>query len=409
MLALLRDSNYLRYWLSVVISFIGDGITKTAVIYLVATASNDPFLVGLAIFAQMVPIAVLGIFIGPLLDRLSRRWIMIAGDLYRMLIVLFMILAQDSLALLLLLVVMQGIGTAFFETARIASVPELVGQHRIPEGVALFQATTSAIGLLAPSLAGLLLAYSHISTIFLLDAASYFCSAALLFSIFTFGSRSEETQAPPPYWHALHSGLRDICSIPALRLILLLLFPVMVVLGLFTTNLKVLLLQFFHVPALHYGLLEGTYGAGAFIGAFLGVRLAKRLRATTVLFLGMGLMGAGMMLTNAIPALQQLWGLGLVYVWCLSLGFFHAFLNFPLASLFMMQVPAHLRGRGMALFQTVTLSFLLLGVMIGGSTASGSFLLVTTFLGGLLLLIVSVLSLVFTKGASIDPSSRATQ
>jgi len=409
MLALLRDSNYLRYWLSVVISFIGDGITKTAVIYLVATASNDPFLVGLAIFAQMVPIAALGIFIGPLLDRLSRRWIMIAGDLYRMLMVLFMILAQDSLALLLVLVVMQGIGTAFFETARIASVPELVGQHRIPEGVALFQATTSAIGLLAPSLAGLLLAYSQISTIFLLDAASYLCSAALLFSIFTFGARSDRTQASPPYWHALHSGLSDICSIPALRLILLLLFPVMVVLGLFTTNLKVLLLHFFHVPALHYGLLEGTYGAGAFLGAFLGVRLARRLRATTVLFLGMGLMGAGMMLTNVIPALQQLWGLGLVYVWCLALGFFHAFLNFPLASLFMLQVPAHLRGRGMALFQTVTLSFLLLGVMVGGSTASGSFLLVTTFLGGLLLLIVSVLSLVFGKGASIDPSSRAAQ
>jgi len=409
MLGLLRDSNYLRYWLSVVISFIGDGITKTAVIYLVAMASNDPFLVGLAIFAQMVPIAALGIFIGPLLDRLSRRWIMIAGDLYRMLMVLFMILAQDSLTLLLLLVVMQGIGTAFFETARIATVPELVGQHRIPEGVALFQATTSAIGLLAPSLAGLLLAYSHITTIFLLDAASYLCSAALLFSIFTFGARSDRTQTSPPYWHALHSGLRDICSIPALRLILLLLFPVMVVLGLFTTNLKVLLLHVFHVPALLYGLLEGTYGAGAFMGAFLGVRLARRLRATTVLFLGMGLMGAGMMLANAVPALQQLWGLGLVYVWCLFLGCFHVFLNFPLASLFMMQVPVHLRGRGMALFQTVTLSFLLLGVMVGGSTASGSFLLVTTFLGGLLLLIVSVLSLVFAKRASIDPSSRAAQ
>ncbi|GAA2393209.1 hypothetical protein GCM10010404_58120 [Nonomuraea africana] len=40
MLELLRDRVYLRYWLAVVVSFLGDAITRVTLIYVAATLTD---------------------------------------------------------------------------------------------------------------------------------------------------------------------------------------------------------------------------------------------------------------------------------------------------------------------------------------------------------------------------------
>lgn len=367
MFSLLREAAYLRYWLAVVVSFIGDGITRTAVIYLVARITNDPFMIGLAIFAQMVPTAVLGIFMGPMIDRLPRRWLMIAADLYRLAIVLLLIPAQHSPLLVVALVVLQGIGTAVFEPARVASVPQLVGEKRIPQAVALFQGTVSAIGLIAPSIAGLLLTAQNVSLIFILDAATYLVSASLLYSLSMFGKLQEQNREQrESYWQSLQQGIRRIIAIPSLRFLLLLLMPIMLAGGMFMTNFKAILLHSFQVPAFHYGLLEGAFGGGAILGAMVGPMLVTRIRQAIMLVLGAGLFGAAMISVFPLEELRLLWGLSIVYVWCAVMGLSQALLNFPLGSLFLQLAPAELRGRGFALFQSaITISYIA-GVLVGG-------------------------------------------
>ncbi len=406
MLSLLKDRTYIRYWLAVVVSFLGDGITRTAVIFLVATLTDDPFAVGLAIFAQMLPSAVLGVFIGPLLDRWPKRWLMVCADLYRMVLVLLMMGAQHSPSVLIGLVVLQGIGTAFFEPARIASVPQLVGEQRIPQAVALFQATVSTINLAAPSAAGLLLAWNSTSAIFLLDAASYLVSAGLLISLVTLES-SEGKTAAEPYLTALTNGVRSMYSLPAIRFLLLLLMPVMFAGGMFLTNLKALLLQDFHVPAIHYGMLEGVYGAVAILGAFIGPTLLKKWGADRMLMASAGLFGTVMLAAMPVNPLYLQWGLPVVYTWCIAAGLFHALINLPLASLFMLRAPAHLRGRGFALFQSTVTIWLIGGVLFGGWLANEAGIVSSIVgAGGLLLATSIAYSLLQRRNTrSVQPTS----
>ncbi|MEK8146444.1 hypothetical protein NKH18_49690 [Streptomyces sp. M10(2022)] len=62
MLELLKDRTYIRYWLSVVASFLGDAITKITLIYVVATETSNPVLyVSLVVIAQLLPSGVLGL------------------------------------------------------------------------------------------------------------------------------------------------------------------------------------------------------------------------------------------------------------------------------------------------------------------------------------------------------------
>lgn len=97
MLELLKDRTYIRYWLAVVASFLGDAITKITLIYVVATETDDPVLyVSLVVIAQLLPFGVLGAFVGPLADRLPARLLMVGSDLVRVVLVLAMIVVRDS-------------------------------------------------------------------------------------------------------------------------------------------------------------------------------------------------------------------------------------------------------------------------------------------------------------------------
>lgn len=127
MLKLLKDGTYIKYWLAVVLAFLGDGIARIAVIYLISKMTNDPFMIALVIFAQLVPSAVLGVFVGPLTDRFPKRLIMIFADIARAILMLSMIFFIHSPWMLLLLVLLTGVAKSIFEPARIASVPPLLG------------------------------------------------------------------------------------------------------------------------------------------------------------------------------------------------------------------------------------------------------------------------------------------
>src|SRR4051812_41712575 len=121
MLELLRDRVYIRYWLAVVVSFAGDAMTRITLIYVAAQLTHSPAMIAFIVFAQLLPQGALGAFVGPLIDRLPKRVVLVSADLARSLIVGSMIFFVDSVWVLLVLTLLSGVGTAFFETARIAA------------------------------------------------------------------------------------------------------------------------------------------------------------------------------------------------------------------------------------------------------------------------------------------------
>lgn len=407
MLALLKDKLYIRYWFAVVISFLGDGITRIAVIYLVAQATDAPFIIGLVIFAQLAPSALLGLFIGPFVDRFSKRWLLIGSDLARMVTVLLMIVAQDSVPLLLILVLLEGVGKAVFEPARIASIPKFIGNHSIPTAIGLFQATVQTVNLIGPMLGGILLIIDSINVIFLINAATFLASALLLSTIATLKDDGrQDSQVDGSYYRALRNGVIEVMTLPSLRFLLYFMIPVTFAVGSFTTNFNALLLESFNVSALHFGLLEGVFAGGAILGATVGpVLMARFMSGRTLLLTSTTLSGLVMICAILLDQIAPLVGLGVLYGWSVLVGAAQGLYNVPLASMFLTELPGHLRGRGIALFNAIFTSFILGGVLIGGWLATQIGIPAAIASAGLLILTAVLVGRIYRlrpTGAGVD-------
>jgi MFS family permease len=108
----------------------GDGIALAAGPLLVASQTDDPFLVALAATLQWLPPLLFGLFAGALTDRLDRRRIVIVVDLIRALILSFIVatIVTGVVTVWVVLVAMFLLGTAelFSDNAASTLTPMLV-------------------------------------------------------------------------------------------------------------------------------------------------------------------------------------------------------------------------------------------------------------------------------------------
>lgn len=132
--------------------------------------------------------------------------------------------------------------------------------HSIPTAVALFQSTNHTLNLVGPALGGLLIAFGSVTTVFVLDAVTFVLSAVLLAGMAVLREvpvRGADS-GREGYWQSLRTGISGVLAVPSLRFLAIVMVPVMLVLGLFTTNLNSQLLSVFELPAFEYGLAQAA-------------------------------------------------------------------------------------------------------------------------------------------------------
>ncbi|WP_162987296.1 MFS transporter [Metabacillus litoralis] len=392
MIELLKDKTYLRYWLAVVVSFLGDAMTITTVSFLIGTTVENPLLIGFVFVAQLLPAVILGPLIGPLIDKYSSRKMMIFSDVFRCFMVLSMILFVDKPLVLICLTLLQGIGTAFFEPARMASIPIIVGINRIPSGIALFQTTVAVIKLVGPVLAGLLLAFQSPSLVFILDASSYIISACLIFSLKILKAQKKDHNTNS-YFNSLWTGVREMIKTSILLFMILLLFPVLIGYGMFLTNYKAVLLQYFQVSNIEFGILEGIFAFGTVIGAIVGSYAMKKIVHYQLLYIAIGTLGLGVVSVYGIIKVDVMFSQSVFFIlggWSFITGLANALLMVPTSSIFLLHLPEAIRGRGTAIFYSIFNLFLLAGTLLGGFIASSINILLALILSGGILLITTI-------------------
>jgi DHA3 family tetracycline resistance protein-like MFS transporter len=186
----LRERDFALLWTGMTVSLLGDGIYTVAVAWQVYQLSNRPSalaLVGLSWTAGLVLFILLA---GVLSDRLDRRRVMIGADLLRAAVQLGIgaLALTHSLELWMLipLVLVHGIGEAFFAPAFSALVPDILAPALIPQASAIEQIVRQAARNFAgPAIGGVLVALLGPGTSFVVDAGTFVFSAACVFAIRT--------------------------------------------------------------------------------------------------------------------------------------------------------------------------------------------------------------------------------
>jgi MFS family permease len=186
----LRERDFALLWTGMTVSLLGDGIYTVAVAWQVYELSNRPSalaLVGLSWTAGLVLFILLA---GVLSDRLDRRRVMVGADLLRAVVQVGIgaLALTHSLEIWMLvpLVLVHGIGEAFFAPAFSALVPDILAPAQIPQASAIEQIVRQAARNFAgPAIGGVIVALVGPGTSFVIDAGTFLFSAACIFAIRT--------------------------------------------------------------------------------------------------------------------------------------------------------------------------------------------------------------------------------
>src|SRR5712692_5756481 len=256
---------------------------------------------GLVFFAIVLPSLGAPLH-GLIVDRVSRRRLMIAIDLCiaPVMLLLFFVHDRGDVWLIYLVAVVYGASASIFASAQSALLTVMLPADLLGEANAVFQTTREGLRLIAPLAgAGLYSAFGG-STVAAIDAATFCCSALALASM-----RTRELPAAPREHHWLRelaAGVVHVRRTPPLRQIILATAVAFLVIGFAETLIFAVLQQGIHRPPSFFGVLGAVQGAGAIVGGLTAGRMLRRLGDGRLVGLGIALFAVGDALF-AVPAL----------------------------------------------------------------------------------------------------------
>ncbi len=180
---LLRSNrNYRLTWIGQVVSEIGDHFNSIAVLSLTLHLTGSGLAVGAVMIARVLPAILAGPVAGVLLDRMDRRRIMLLSDLVRCAIAacFVLILTHRQSWLLYLLSGLLTFASPFFTSGRSAILPKIASQEELHTANALTQTTAWLTLSLGTMLGGISTMQFGYRTAFLINAASFLFSAAMI-------------------------------------------------------------------------------------------------------------------------------------------------------------------------------------------------------------------------------------
>lgn len=220
-IAPLQVPTYRRLWLGRSVSLLGGQLTVVAVMYQVWALTHSPAWSGSVAAVQAVPMIVVGLWGGALVDRVDRRRVLlvtVVGQLVCSAGLAAQALWFPSVAVVLPVVAAQtsfmAVGAPAFRTV----TPRLLPARKLAAGLALTRISGQLAMLAGPAVGGLLIGYAGLRACYLIDAASF---TAALYGIAGLPSMPPEGGSAGRGLAAIVEGLHFVATHPVVRGVML--------------------------------------------------------------------------------------------------------------------------------------------------------------------------------------------
>jgi MFS family permease len=255
--------------------------------------------VAAVLIVEFLPTIVVGLLLGPLLDRLERRSLMIAADALRIGVFVALPFAPGAAGVVVLALV-AGLATGFFRPAVYAGVPNLVPDEELPNANALLQTVENASWAIGPLVGGVLTAAAGPSAAYAINAASFVVSISLLVRIPPRLLQSERALSRG-HWTDLRDGFSAALRSASMRAVLVAWGLASLAAGAGSVTEPFLAKDTFSAGDFGYGLLYGAIGAGLVVGSFVSASALARYGVARVYGVSLAVMGLGYLAASASP------------------------------------------------------------------------------------------------------------
>ncbi len=341
-------------WFGEGVSVLGNA-TSAVLLPLVAIVGfhAGPGWLGLLTAAAWLPWLVVGLPAGAWIDHLRPRTVMIVSDLVASGLALSVPAAHAAhrltLGQLLVVALGSGVCTVFFRTAYVKLLPEVVDDTALEPANARLFGTESAMQVLGPGVAGLLLRWLSAATGLVLDGASFLVSALCLWRV-----RPRRAPEPAAGGRPLGAQIREGVGFVWQDRYLRWLTPIGGLSNFGLTGYAALLVLYLvrdlHLAPASVGTVLMLGSTGGLLGSVVATRVTRRIgsgRASTALFVCAG--PPALLIPLARPGL----GVGLAVTGLLLVGVFVVAGNVVRSAWRQRYVPRELMGRVVTASQVV--------------------------------------------------------
>ena len=367
----LQSPLFRNLWIASTVSNLGGWMQDTAGTWLMTVLTPSPLLIALMQTAASLPVVMLGLLAGATADIFDRRRLLIFWQTWMLSAVALLSLLTFfniiSPWVLLILTFLLNVGTAMNSPAWQAIMPELVPREQLPEAVSLNSAGFNLARALGPALGGLAIAaFAHAATgaawTFLLNSLSF---VGVILVLYQWKRKPIFKSALPAerIYGSMRAGLRYVQYAPLLKAVFARTFLFTIFVSAVWSLLAVVAARDLHQGALGYGILNGSMGLGAVMGATALPHVRRKFSADMIIAVSTGVF-AGTLLVLAfvryplviIPVL-----LFAGFAWTSTMSTFNLAVQ--------MSVPSWVQARALGTYQMVFSVGMAVGSVIWGLVA----------------------------------------
>jgi len=392
-------SNYRKFmllWAGELVSSIGGGLTSFGLgIYIFQKTGNASGMALMTLLA-FLPGLLLKVPAGVLADRYDRRLLMMIGDGFSGLGVLFILLCmlngEAELWQIYLGVIVSSVFSALLEPAYTATITDLLTKEQYSKANGLVSMAGSSRYLFSPILAGFILSFSDIKVILIIDICTFFLTI-ISAAVVRKGIAVKPQEERKPFLRSMKEGWDVIAERKGMFLLILLSSAVTMFMGVFQVLGEPFVLSFADSKAL--GIIETVAASGMlFTGVILGIR-GIRKNFVKMLCIGLFFSGVGMAFFGVFNNTTLIALFGFLFFAALPIA------NNSLDYLARTNIPEEFQGRAWGFIGFISqlgyvISYALSGVtadavgaITGGGVGKGSALTITV--SGIGLAIVAVI------------------
>src|ERR1043166_6585542 len=292
---LAREPSFTRLFLATIGSGAGTWLELVALEVDVYERTGSSAWIAALLIADMLPTFAVGLLVGPLIDRLSRRSLMINADLVRFGAFAVLPFTTNATQIIVLAAVV-GIATGFFRPPVYPGLPNFVQDEALARANSLLQAAENTTWALGSVAGGALAAAAGVHAAYWFNAATFLVSAALLLGI---PQRLLQAAAAASrgHWQDVKDGLALAVRSRAIVTVLVAWNIAVFAVAAMNVAEPRLALRTFSAGRFGLGLLMGCAGIGLTVGALLASAwIARRglpnVYGISLLLIALGIVGA---------------------------------------------------------------------------------------------------------------------
>ncbi|WP_167759107.1 MFS transporter [Blastococcus sp. TF02A_35] len=370
-------NDFRRYWAGASASLIGSEITTFLLpVIAAATLGASPVEMSLLVAAGIVPNLAAPLFAGPLVDRGSKRRLLLATDFARaaLLAMVVALWAADLLGIgtLILAALALGLCSVVADVGYVAWVPALVPSDALTKANGRLEASRSVSQVAGPGLGGLLLQLVSAPLALLLDVASYLFSAWTLLLIKVAEAVPDRASTGAgAYVRQVAEGFAGVTRIPAVRLLAIGSGGFNFFAGAAGSIAVLFVLRTLEVSPTVYGIALGLGAVGGVVGASVANRAQTRFGVRIALSSALALAGAGELILALSP--EGPW-VPVVFLFTAQLVASLAITVYLVLGITMRQhaIPKPMIGRVFASMRVISRGPMLVGALMGGWLAEAT-------------------------------------